>query len=139
MRKVKVIRVLLSILIITSLASCIPEGKEGDWADNIKLSQKEVEFKAETDSVVITTQGEWWWISSIQLKDSTYSYYHRDDIDLSADSYRLEDACFVVERREKNSLFIKMNENPSGEERLLTVVLEAGNYFDRVTITQAAK
>jgi hypothetical protein len=41
-----------------------------------------------------------------------------------------------VERRDKTKLFIKVDENPANVQRLITVGLEAGDYFDKVTITQ---
>lgn len=41
-----------------------------------------------------------------------------------------------MERRDKNTLFVKVNENPLQVQRVIIVELEAGDYFDSVTITQ---
>ena len=111
----------------------------GKWDDNIKLSTKNVEFGVMADSVLITTGGDWWWIAEISLDDISYSYYNNEDINLESDSYTILEDSFVVERRDKNSLFIKLNENVTGNERVMTIVLEAGNYFDYVYIKQSAK
>ncbi len=87
----------------------------------------------------ITTQGSWWWIDQISVNDSSYSYYNNEVVDLEADSYTINESFFVVERRNKTTLFIQMDKNTSGEERIMNLVLEAGNYFDYVTVKQAAQ
>lgn len=110
----------------------------GIWDDNIKLSTKNVSLKAKADSVLITTEGDWWWINEISFEDSTYSYYHREDINIESKYYSIKEYCFVVERRDKNTLFVKLNENNTGNERIMNISLEAGNYFDYVNITQVA-
>ncbi len=110
----------------------------GKWDDNIKLSAKNVELTSKIDSVTITTEGDWWWIDNISFEDSTYSYYNRDDINLESDSYSMKEEHFVVKRQDKNTLFVKIDQNNSGIERKMNITLEAGNYFDYVTIVQSA-
>ena len=110
----------------------------GKWDDNIKLSTKNVEFSAETDSVIITTEGDWWWIDGISFEDSTYSYYHHEDINLESDSYSIKENSFIVERRDKKTLFVKLNKNETENERNMNITIEAGDYFDHVNIKQAA-
>jgi hypothetical protein len=110
----------------------------GKWDDIIKLSTKNVGFTAEKDSVTITTGGDWWWIDGISFEGSKYHYYHREDINLESDSYSIMENCFIVERRDKNTLFVKLNENNTGNERSMNITLEAGDYFDHVNIKQAA-
>lgn len=54
-KKPILIILILSIFLINSCSDKFePEGK---WKDNIKLSTKNVEFAAKTDSVTITTKG----------------------------------------------------------------------------------
>lgn len=125
-----------SIFILTSCSD--KEDPIGKWDDNIKLSTKNVDFAAKTDSVTIKTEGDWWWIDAITFEDSTYSYYGREDINLESDSYFIIEEQFLVERRDKNTLFVKINENNTGEERIMNITFEAGNYFDYVNIKQAA-
>ena len=129
---------LVSILLICF--SCSDEDQPiGIWDDNIKLSTKSVEFTAEADSTIVTTKGNWWWINSVNVNDeSYYNFYNNDEIDLVSDNYSISEDCFVIERRDKNTLFIKIDKNDSNEERIVRISLQAGNYFDGITITQAA-
>jgi len=124
----------LLIILIVALSSCSKFQIDGDWDDNIHLSTKTAEFSAYGDSITIKTGGSGWCISDVSV-DNTW-YYRFTDIDLQADSYTIKQDCFVVERRDKNTLFIKVTANPNIVKRIITVGLEAGDYFDRVTITQ---
>lgn len=124
---------------IILLLSCTDEKQEGDWDDNIKLSTDQANFSVGTDSVTITTGGDWWWISEITFDDSVYSYYDRADIDLESDAYSISEAEFSVERRDPTTLFVKIHANPTGSERTMKIILEAGDYFDQVRITQAGQ
>lgn len=126
----------LVIIFAITLFSCskINQRKEGDWDDNIHLSTKTVEFNATNDSVTIKTEGSWWWVSDISVDSN--SYFGFSGIDLQADNYKIKQDCFVVERRDKNTLFIKVEANPNNVKRIISVGLEAGDYFDRVTVTQ---
>lgn len=128
------ISALLLILFITFNACT---RKEGDWDDNIQLSLKTAEFSALGDSVTVKTGGDWWWIYNISVND-TY-YRGSTDSTYTLESYVVQHDCFVVERKDKNTLFIKVDENTTHEVRVIKVQLEAGDYFDRVTITQKAK
>lgn len=121
------------------LVSCKDkENPIGKWNDNIKLSTKSVELAARADSVTITTEGDWWWIDGILFQDSTYSYYNREDINLEADTYTITEDDFTIERRDKNTLFVRLKENNTGIERTMKIGFEAGDYFDNVNIKQAA-
>ena len=126
----------LSLLIISiiTLNSC---KEKGIWDDNIHLSTKAVEFKAAGDSITIKTGGTTWVVSDISV-DGKY-YYDFTGIDLQTDSYSIKQDCFDVEHRDKNTLFIKVEANPNNVKRIITVGLAAGDYGDRVTITQASK
>ena len=110
----------------------------GKWDDVIKLSTKNVNLAAKTDSVTITTEGDWWWITRISFEDSSYVYYNRQDINLESDSYSIKEDDFTVERRDKNTLFVKLNENNTGNVRSMNIGFQAGDYFDYVNIKQAA-
>lgn len=122
----------LLILLTILLFSCKEE--EGRWKDNIKLSTKTVNFGALSDSVTVTTGSGGWWISDITLNGE--HYYDFAGINLQADSYVIKQGDFVVERQNKNTLFIKVSANPLNVQRILTVGLQNGDYFDRITITQ---
>ena len=135
MKRILYLNILIAFVII--LNSCSDKViLDGKWDDNIKLSVKKVEFSASTDSVTIKTGGSSWWVTDISV-DTTH-FYGFKGINLESDHYSIKQDCFIVERRNKNTLFIKVQENPNYVERVITVGLEAGDYFDRVTITQKA-
>lgn len=145
--KSKAIRILRKSLYFVGLAlvlavfsSC--EDKEepiGLWGDVIKLSAKYADFSADADSAIITTEGDWWWVQGISINDSSYTSFRMGEVDMESEHYVITEDCFIVERRDKNTLFIQLNENLTGEVRRMTITLEAGDYFDYVGITQAAK
>ena len=110
----------------------------GIWDDNIILSTKNVDFLSSADSIVITTEGDGWWIDGISFQDNRYSYYDSSDVNMELESYSIIEDCFKVERRDKNTLFVKLEDNVSGSERVMTITLEAGDYFDYVNIIQAS-
>lgn len=124
----------LPFFVVFVLASCILV-EEGKWSNNIHLSQKSADFNAEGDSIVITTGGDWWWVVEITVNDSSYHNFMHE-IDVTAAQYTIQEDCFVVERRNKNMLFIKMDANPERKIRVMKVELEAGDYFTRVIINQ---
>jgi hypothetical protein len=123
------------ILGLTSLLyGCI--NLDGEWDDNIKLSARNVEFSADGDSVTIKTKGTWWWVIEVSVNNVKYFNFgiHADSV-----NYRIERDCFAVERRDSRTLFIKVDANPRDTVRIITVGLEAGDYFDRVRVTQKAR
>jgi hypothetical protein len=132
----RIIFLFMSIFLIISCSD--KEDPIGKWDDNIKLSVKNVEFAAKGDSVTIKTEGDWWWINGISINGISSVYYNRESIDLESDSYIIEGDCYTVERRDKNTLFVRMNENLTGKERKMIIDLEAGDYFDSVGIKQAS-
>lgn len=128
----KIITILL-FLGMVFLSSC-----GGKWNDKIKLSIKNVEFSSGEDSVTITTKGTTWWINNVSLNDTIYRYYDNENIDLLADSYLIKESSFIIEKLNNTTLFIKLNKNSTGKERILKITLEAGDYFDYINITQLA-
>lgn len=132
----KLISLLTLILIISSCTNTEKEKPIGKWDDIIKLSTKNVEFDANQNSVTITTEGDWWWVVEVSVNGEEYGI--PDDIKLESESYIIEQDCFMVEKKDKNTLYIEIDENLSNTERTIIVTLEAGNYFDNVIIKQSA-
>lgn len=126
------------LLMTIFLFSCSSEsgGEIGKWDDNIKLSQKEAQFSADKDSIVITTEGESWWISDISFNGN--SDYNLGDLDTSQENFLIEDSQFSIERRNSTEIHIVMQRNDTGSERNLIIGLQAGDYFDGIKIVQAA-
>jgi hypothetical protein len=132
MKKVSVLK-LGTLLIAVMLFSCTQK-KDGLWDDNIQLSTKTAEFNAIGYSIIITTKGNWWWIVEISLDDSTKLDF--EGINILSDQYKIISNSYVVERRNSNTLFVSLQANPKKTLRVLKIFLEAGDYFDGVTITQ---
>ena len=127
---------ILSLFIISAvtLYSYINIIEIGKWEDNIHLSAKEFTFNASGDSAIIKTEGTSWWLSDISV-DTSY-YYGFSDVNMLADKYSIKKDCIFVERRDKKTFFVRVDANPLNVKRIITIGFEAGDYFDRVTITQ---
>lgn len=113
--------------------SCEEEQSIGNWDDNIKLSQKEVEFDKENNSIKITTQGNWWWIDNLN--------FNGQDVTFDRETSKLKDFViekneFKIERKNSQEIFINVRENKTGKDRILIITLEAGDYFDRIRVIQ---
>jgi hypothetical protein len=132
MKKILILN--LFIISAVTLYSCHNIIDTGKWDDNIHLSAREFTFNASGDSAIINTEGTSWWISDIEV-DTTY-YYGFTDINMQEDNYSIKKDCFFVEHRDKKTLFVKVNANPFNVKRIITIGFEAGDYFDRITITQ---
>ncbi len=130
---------LLVFIALAALFSACQKTPDGKWEDNIKLSVKNVQFGPGADSVTITTQGDWWWIDGITFDDSTYCTQADKNYNPETEHYTFARDGYVVEKRDKHTLFVKLGKNTTGKERTLCVSLEAGDYFDGVTVKQTAK
>ncbi|WP_319482229.1 hypothetical protein [uncultured Draconibacterium sp.] len=128
---------LLLLLSLFTILSCSKDKDSpiGIWDDNIKLSQKEVEFDASENSVTITTEGDWWWIVSIKFNDE---YLNLEDQDTFSNNFTIEEPEFTIERKNITEIYITMSENTDDTDRELLIELEAGDYFDHIKVTQSA-
>jgi len=122
------------------MISCSKSEKTGDWDDNIVLSTKSLEFDAAADSAIVTTKGTGWWITDISVMsvDEQLTYYFNGDY-TKMNNYTIQLNCFKISRRGADSIYIELNDNHTGAERIVTVGLEAGDYFDSVVVTQKAE
>lgn len=116
------------------LFSC-SDSEDGDWDDNIELSQKEVQFTASENSIVITTKQDGWWINDVSL-NATTGFVETEN---SKGEFLMDEDEFLIERRNSKELYIEMSPNTTGSERKLTIGLQNGNYFDGITVTQSAQ
>ena len=128
----KVISKCFILLIFFFFCSC--EFPIGLWSDNIHLSTKSASFKANGDSITIKTGGNCWWFSDVSINNE----YVQDTLkeDRFKDTFKLDLDSFKIERKDKNTLFIKASKNNFKTQRKLLITLEAGDYFGHVTITQ---
>lgn len=122
------------VMILISVFSCT-KSQDGKWDDNIKLSHKDIEFSPINDSIIITTEGESWWINNVFFDDST-------DFEISENStgkFLIQEDEFTVDRRSSTELYIEMTQNLTDSVRILIIELQNGNYFDGIKITQLSE
>jgi hypothetical protein len=109
----------------------------GGWPDNINLSVKSAKFSPDGDSITVTTKGSGWWLTDVKVDNIYYDRF--DSINVHADNYKIKQDCFVFERRDKKTIFIKLDPNTLKTSKTVIFELEDGDYFDRITITQDYK
>ncbi len=126
---------LIFTLCLVFLNGCNTTEPDGKWDDNIHLSSKSMNIPAETTSVLITTQGTSWWLHGIGLDDDWS--FDFSDVDTLEEDFLIEEDEFTIERRNATEIHITMRANTTNQDRELTIGLQAGNYFDAITITQA--
>ena len=107
---------------------------DGKWDDNIKLSEKEVSVSSDATSVLITTDGTWWWLDGISWNGDWN--YDLSESDVTEDNFLIEETEFTIERKNAKEIHITLTENTSESERVLIIGLQAGNYFDSLKVVQ---
>lgn len=122
----------LFLILALSFISCFDE-KEGNWNDNIKLSKKEVIVSKDKNSIKITTEGKWWWIYEMKLNGESIDF---DNEITSLKDFVIEKDIFRIERKNAQEIDIDINENKTNKKRVLEIGIQAGNYFDRIKLTQ---
>lgn len=124
------------LLVVLTFLSCSKKNEQqsiGKWDDNIKLSQKKVEFSNKKSSVKITTKGKWWWIDNLQFNGRDIEF---DREKTNLENFIIEKTEFKIERKNSQEIYINMNENKTNKDRTLIISLEAGDYFDGIKVTQ---
>jgi len=143
------------------ITSCESNEVDGKWKDAIKLSTNKASFGSAADSVVITSKGTWWWFTEIRTNSNIYypireeggndnpsSWYVKDRSDTLTykipsihkdDEYTINDDFFDIKKIGLNRLIIKLNANETSADRYVMIDLEAGDYFETVTILQSGK
>ncbi len=132
MKKITFLLVILNLILISCSEK---EDKQiiGKWEDNIKLSEKQVKFSNQKDSVKITTEGKNWWFNSIEFNNKQINF-NRDDYGLK--NFIIENSDFRIERKNSQEIYILINKNKTNKKRILLITLQAGDYFDRIEVTQ---
>jgi pectate lyase len=130
---------LVFLLAAVALLSACHKDIKGKWEDNIHLAVNNAVFNPNGDSLIIATGGGWWWIDGVQFDDSAYCAQKYDNFNPEADTFTISEKHFTVQKRGRHMFFAKLDKNTSGKERILNISLEAGDYFDGVTIRQPAK
>ncbi len=127
----KIITFTVLFLIVLSCS----DSKDGDWDDNIKLSQKEVQLSSGQNNVEISTEGTGWWIGEVSMDGELFDL---NGIDTTKENFTIEETEFSIERKNSTEIYISMQQNRTESTRVLIIGLQAGNYFDGIKITQSA-
>ena len=126
----KIITFTVLFLIVLSCS----DSKDGDWDDNIKLSQKEVQLSSGQNNVEISTEGTGWWIGEVSMDGELFDL---NGIDTTKENFTIEETEFSIERKNSTEIYISMQQNRTESARVLIIGLQAGNYFDGIKITQS--
>lgn len=125
---------LVILLVGFCTISCKKNRIDGDWDDNIKLSQKIVNFDSEESSIIITTKSTNWWLNDISINGKSMDI---TNIEVGAKNFVVNNLDFQIERKEGNKITISLTRNNSNSERILQIGLQNGNYFDGIKIVQS--
>ncbi|SDF59863.1 hypothetical protein [Cellulophaga baltica] len=125
---------IITLTVFFILVLSCSDSKDGDWDDNIKLSQKEVQFSSAQNNVEISTEGTGWWIDEVSMDGELFDL---NGIDTTKENFTIEETEFSIERKNSTEIFISMQQNPTESSRVLIIGLQAGNYFDGIKITQS--
>jgi hypothetical protein len=116
------------------LISCNNDIIDGKWDDNIKLSQKTAAFSSESNSITITTENDSWWLGEIVLNKVLVDL---SKVDKLSKNFIVTNSEFQVERKNGKTIIITMNKNTTSAERVLSIGLQNGDYFDTINVTQS--
>ena len=121
------------------------EMKDGDWTDQVGLSQDSVIFNSGEDSIVIATKYITWWLEG-------FTFYETSDI-WSQKSYymcTLEESeksqtegvevtyewLTVYASSQEKVVKIKVDKNNTGKTRYWSITLQGGDYFGHIYCQQ---
>lgn len=123
------------LLIMSAHNSCNKRGQLiGIWDDEIKLSQKNVNFDSNANSVTISTESANWWIHTISLDKNSLDI---TGVNTLEHNFVFTSPEIQVERKDGKKLIIIVSPNFSNKERVFNIGLQDGNYSDGITITQS--
>ena len=126
-----------SILFTFIFTSCNNDDQQiGKWDDNIKLSQKIVNFDSNANNITITTQSKSWRIDAVAFNGT---YLDLSNFNLNDQNLVIKNTQFSIERINGDKLKINLEKNDTDSERVLNIALHNGNYFDGIKVTQSKK
>lgn len=100
------IHVAFLLFMILSAISCDKSTIDGEWDDNIHLSEKNIIISAEATTVLITTENSSWWVVEITLNDN--SDYDISDIDTTQEDFVIATEDFIIERKNAKEIHVSM-------------------------------
>lgn len=114
---------------------------DGISDDVIKLSTKSVTLNGEGGLVTVKAEGQHWWITDIVVDgEMLYSMTNNaDDVKETAETGNFTAQCgWLTVKVENWEITVTAIPNEDGGERTFSIVLECGDYFDRIEGKQEA-
>lgn len=91
---------------ILSGSSCDKSTIDGEWDENIHLSEKNITISAEATTVLIITEGSSWWVAELLLYDD--ADYDISDVDTTQEDFLIETEDFIIERKNAKEIHVSM-------------------------------
>lgn len=128
----------IGVFLTLSQFSCnkLIEDKDGDWDDNIKLSTRLVNFTGTQNIVEIKTQNTWWWINSVNTNNEYFMPKYQTNM-FDKENIIVNTDWLTVERKDGKTIELTATNNTTQSKRTATISLQAGNYFDYITVIQS--
>ena len=131
---------IISLCLILLCLACKTEKDDliGLCEDPIKLPQNSLEFPSEGGKVeTIKLDRDFWWIAGISLDDKENTSALKN-IDLRG-FFKIDESAFIIEKKQPKSFTIEMKPNMTKKDRILTLMLQSGNCFTYLSVTQSGE
>jgi len=136
MGRKKIIILGIGVFLALFQISCNKVDLIGDWDDKIELSTRLVNLDSPQNIVEVKAQNTWWWINSINIGDKYFfpdyqtNMFDKENITIISD-------WLIVERKDGETIQLSVTKNMTQEKRAAKITLQAGNYFDYITVIQS--
>lgn len=131
----KLFIIAMTLLMVGTFTSCSGDDKPGDWEDNIKLSTRTVDFDINRGSSVVTTGKQGWWFGSVEIAGKHYYPEHTGN-NPGEELTAITAEWLTVRKTDGKTILVFVEKNLTEADRSAVIVLQNGNYFDRITVTQ---
>lgn len=122
---------LLILVVFTSCDSKMWQSESKD--DAIKLSTRLLHFSSSESSETITTKESGWAINYSKVDDE---YLVPHPFNPYNECYTIAGSWFTIEKVNDKTIHIKVEQNTSGKKRGCEVIMQSGDFFDTITISQ---
>lgn len=113
------------------------EAMLGDWLDCIGLSKKKITFPAEGGTITVDTKESGWWLNTIDV-EGIKTIIELEDNDLISEGEKYRKKCdWLTVCTSYKKIELTVEPNTTGKERLFSVDLQSGDFFDTIQGIQA--
>ena len=121
------------------------EREDGDWTDQVGLSQDSVIFNSGEDSIVVATKYTTWWLegftfyetSDIRSQKSYYTCTLDEEEKSRTEGVEIKYEWLTVYASSQEKVIkIKVDENNTGKTRYWSITLQGGDYFGHIYCQQ---